>query len=81
MTDWTRGADWPPIASYSEMTMQELAPEIAMIKKDIEFLCRSNNPTERGRIEEAKNRFNLLLKIYAEKSGRSLQSVIEMYGD
>jgi hypothetical protein len=81
MNKWARGADWPPISDYNNMQAWEIPSEISMIKKDLEFFRNSNDQSYRAKINEAKNRLNLLFKLYAEKTGRSLETVIEMYSD
>jgi hypothetical protein len=81
MNEWARGAKWPPIGDYSDMQAWELSSEISMIKKDLEFFRKSNDERDRTKLNEAQNRFNLLLKLYAERTGRSLEIVTEMYSD
>jgi hypothetical protein len=81
MNEWARGAKWPPISDYSDMQAYELSFEISMIKKDLEFFRKSNDERDRTKLNEAQNRFNLLLKLYAERTGRSLEIVTEMYSD
>lgn len=72
---------WPPISDYEDMAAYELGNEIGLIRMELADYKQSDNPRDRALVVEARNRLNVLLLLYAEKSGRSLESVIEMYGD
>lgn len=79
---FSRADNWPAISSYSDMRLYELSPEIALIRKDLEYY-KKNRKDQKSRYHanEAYNRLNLLFQLYAKKSGRPLETVRKMYGN
>ena len=78
---FSRETHWPPISSYDDMQLYELSTEIALMRKDLEFFKKKGDQESRRLAVQAYNRLNLLFQIYAEKSGRPLETVREMYGN
>lgn len=76
----SREAFWPPIESYANMKVWELSIEISFMRGDLEYFKQRSDPQSKKLAIQAQNRLNLLFQLYAERTGRSLESVLEMYG-
>lgn len=72
---------WPEISTYEEMPNYMMGPEIGMLKNDLEFFKRQHDAKSHGLAVEAYNRLQLIFKIYAKRSGRSIEEIREMYGN
>jgi hypothetical protein len=79
-TSFSRESLWPAISSYSDMHAGELGVEIALMRKDLEYFSQRSDPKSQRLANEARNRLNLLFQLYAARTGRSLESVLKMYG-
>ena len=77
---FARESYWPPISSYDEMAAWELGHEISMMLKDLEYFQKRNDVKSQGLANQAKNRLNVLFLLYSQRTGRSLDSVLKMYG-
>lgn len=76
----SREKNWPSINYYYDMAASELNFEINMMKKDLEYFKHFNDPKNRRLAVEVRNRLNVLFHLYSERTGRSLGSVLKMYG-
>ena len=63
----------PAVSSYEDMGAAELAMEIGFLRKSFGFDFTDATPAQR-------NQLRYLCKLYAQKAGRRLDVVYEMYG-
>jgi hypothetical protein len=76
---FSREVHWPPISSYTNMAAMELSTDIKFKRGDLEYLKQRSDPKSQRLTTEAQNRLDMLFKLYAERTGRSLESVLEIY--